>query len=262
MLEGNLAPAKAVDPTLAATTGQAIPLEGLRGLERQVAHIYNQKGAYIEAQAKALGCGVDLVVALLTLESGGRAFNNDGSLVIRFENHVFRRQLGATRHDAYRTHFADKGPAAHHYRTTEDGEWRSVHGGGQAREHEVLELAKTIDERAALAAISMGAGQTMGFNHSVVGHDSPQTMYAAYDSGIRPQLDGIFDYLRNVPGALKAARDRDFTGVARAYNGKGYAKHGYHTKLRRAADAFLRARRSQVAPTRAPLPTPRARVAP
>ena len=254
--EANLSPAKAVDPTLAAKN--KIPLEGLRGLQRRVANTYNNYGDLLEKEARDLNIDVALAVAILDAESGGKAFGKDGRMIIRFENHKFRKYLGASRIDEYRAHFSDKGwDAGHVYRTSPEGEWKSVHGSGQAGEWRALDLARTIDDSAAIQSISMGAGQVMGFHYAEkFGYDTPQQMLEAFQSGIRPQLEGVFEFIRRTPLCLRGLANEDYEMIAAGYNGNGQKKK-YGGIIRRATAAFRAVRGSAVAPTTSPRPKAR-----
>ena len=54
--------------------------------------------------------------------------------------------------------------------------WRTLHGTGQDAEWAAFEMARRLDETAAMRSISMGASQIMGFNHAAIGYASAREM--------------------------------------------------------------------------------------
>jgi murein L,D-transpeptidase YcbB/YkuD len=60
-------------------------------------------------------------------------------------------------------------------------------------------------------------------------------------SGIAGQVELMVRYIEKA-GLASALRSKDWTTFARGYNGPGYAKQGYHTKL---AQAYWRAKVTQ-----------------
>ena len=160
---------------------------------------------------------------------------------VRFENHVFYREWGRANEATYSAHFRHdrqgKAWQGHRFRRDAAQPWTAFHG-SQTLENEVLDFARGLDETAALRSASYGAGQVMGFNHALLGYDTPQAMYEAFNGGVRAQLDGMFSYFENT-SALEALRRRDYVGFARAYNGAGQAD-AYGERIRQAAVAMER----------------------
>jgi hypothetical protein len=75
----------------------------------------------------------------------------------------------------------------------------------------------------------------MGFNHSLCGFGAVQAFVRAMTKSEGAQLYAMARFIvsNGLQSALKA---RDWSGFARGYNGKNFAKLGYHTKLRKAYD--------------------------
>jgi hypothetical protein len=90
-----------------------------------------------------------------------------------------------------------------------------------------------IDERAALRSCSWGLGQVMGFNHGLCGFADVQPFVRAMLISEGAQLYAMARFIvsKDLHDEL---RERDWSGFARSYNGASFAKHGYHTKLKRA----------------------------
>jgi hypothetical protein len=99
-----------------------------------------------------------------------------------------------------------------------------------------LAMAIKIDANAALRSASFGLGQIMGFNHKAAGYASPGDMVAAFCDDEAAGLEAMIRFIES-EGLDDELRRHDWSAFARGYNGAGYAKHGYHTRL---AAAFKR----------------------
>lgn len=71
----------------------------------------------------------------------------------------------------------------------------------------------------------MGAGQIMGFNEQEkAGFDTAEEMFDTFAKGERPQIESIFDFIRNTEGLADAVRAGDYATLAAPYNGAGDAE--------------------------------------
>lgn len=108
---------------------------------------------------------------------------------------------------------------------------------GGIAEHERLARAIEIDRVTALESASWGAYQVMGFHWKALGYSSVQEFVnKAYTE--EGQLELFIRFVKASPNVLKALKAKDWVGVARAYNGPGYAKNSYHIKMKEAYDQF------------------------
>lgn len=77
-----------------------------------------------------------------------------------------------------------------------------------------------------MRSISMGGPQIMGFNHARIGYDSVREMFNAFQSEIRYQILGLFDFVKG-PGTsspmIVALQRKKFEEFAARYNGPGQA---------------------------------------
>ncbi|MEX2374120.1 MAG: N-acetylmuramidase domain-containing protein, partial [Dehalococcoidia bacterium] len=135
------------DPTLRSMPLETSPqrrLEARTGTQAQaVARSWNLYGALIEELAQRIGIDPAAAVAVLVVESAGKAYGPDGRVVIRFENHIFRRYLGEGRRAVFSRHFqvgGDQPWLGHHYRRSASDPWRAFHG-SQALEWDALDVA-------------------------------------------------------------------------------------------------------------------------
>ncbi len=221
-------------------------------VERRTAEVWNRVGGLLAALADQLGIEVAAAVAVLVVESGGRAFGPDGRMIIRFENQIFYDHWGERHPDRYAQHFTfnpHRRWTEHKWRPSPSEAWRPVHG-AQEREWAAFTFARTLDETAAKLSISMGGPQIMGFNYANLGYGSVHEMYAAFASSERAQIVGLFTFIRGRQSSsprLQALRSGDFLTFARLYNGPGQAQH-YSALIREVYDAFRRLRAGQRQP--------------
>ncbi|MCL4869705.1 MAG: SH3 domain-containing protein [Anaerolineae bacterium] len=195
---------------------------------RSVARIWNRFGGLFQELSQQLRIDPGVAVAVFLIESGGEGFGSDGRLKIRFENHVFRNYWGKLNPDRFAQHFRHDSPRTwenHFWRPHPDGEWLSFHG-NQAKEWEVFNFARTLDDTAAKMCISMGGPQIMGFNHATTGFESVHQMFDAFAQGNRGQIIGFFRFVQGgTPNSqrLVALQTLDFEKFASLYNGPGQA---------------------------------------
>jgi Protein of unknown function (DUF3380). len=184
---------------------------------------------YLQQAADLLGLDPCLIRAVVAVESRGNPFLPDGRPVILFEGHVFWHQLRkrGIRPEKYSL------PEVLH--ETPD---RSKYKGGAA-EHERLNIAALVNKDAALCSASWGMFQIMGFNYAACGFPDVAAFVKAQESE-SGQVDAFCRFLAFKGwGRYLAAHDWD--NFALLYNGPGYRKNNYHTKLRA---AFERCRES------------------
>lgn len=163
-----------------------------------------------------IGVGEDELHAFLDVESRGGGFDAQGRPKILFEPHVFYRNL---RGEA-RTRAVDLGLAY--------PKWGMKPYPKDS--YPRLLSAMAIDETAALKSASWGAFQVLGENYAKCGYPTVQDMVRAFMADEEEHLKACIAFLiaEEIDDDLKAHR---WAVVARAYNGPGYAKHGYDTKL-------------------------------
>ncbi|MBN1487041.1 MAG: DUF3380 domain-containing protein [Anaerolineae bacterium] len=217
---------------------------GTGRIECQVAGIWNRVGGLLTVLSERLKIDPATAIAVLAVESGGRAFATDGRMIIRFENQIFFDKWGRENTARYSQHFRynpDSRWLDHYWRPAVSEAWRECHQ-GQAGEWEVFNFACTLDETAAKLAISMGGAQIMGFNYALVGYESVHQMFDAFARSERSQIVGLFDFIQG-PGTssrrVLALQKLDFEGFAAVYNGPGQAAR-YGGLIREFYNAFKR----------------------
>ncbi len=203
-----------------------------------MAKTWNKYGNLLYAIAQKLEIEVASAIAVLAVESGGKGFGSDEKMIIRFENHLFYTYWGKANIGTYNKHFQynkSKQWQGHKFRSEENSEWENFHG-NQIKEWEAFEFAKSIDEKAAMFSISMGAPQVMGFNYKKLGYSDVTAMYNNFCSDIRFHIFGLFDFFNS--RMIEALKNKDFTTFARYYNGAGQAER-YGKVIENYYESFL-----------------------
>lgn len=177
-------------------------------------------------QGRLIGVGEDVIRAVVEVETSGGGFDSKGRVKILFEPHVFYRSLG----EAKRRRAVLAGLAY--------AKW-----GEKAYPRDSyprLEAAAAIDRAAALKSCSLGLGQILGENFKMAGYGSIDDMVESFAVSEANQLEamvrwieaaGLDDDLRRIEALPRASTAADWAPFARVYNGPGYARNAYHTKL-------------------------------
>lgn len=173
--------------------------------------------------ANQLGCDKAAVMAVVDVEAAGDGFLPDGRCDILFERHKFFQAIEKK------------------YGTSKAKELQSQHpticnpesGGyaGNEGEYPRLAVAEAIDAECAAASASWGMFQIMGFHFALCGYPSAVAFSEAMKASERNQLKAFVAFVKSQTGMLAALRARDWTTLARLYNGPKYYEHKYDTRL-------------------------------
>ncbi|MBN7759798.1 DUF3380 domain-containing protein [Nitratireductor aquibiodomus] len=161
------------------------------------------------------------VRAVVAVEAGASGFWSSGRMKLLYEGHVaYRETSGALRAKLVKAGVAWK-------------RWGDVPYGKASQSRARLKKAIEIAGDRAYRWASYGLGQIMGFNAELCGYPSAKAMYEAFLENEAAQLDGMMGFIKS-RGLLEALRREDWHKFAEGYNGSGYRKHGYHTRLENA----------------------------
>jgi hypothetical protein len=109
---------------------------------------------------------------------------------------------------------------------------------GGSRAHYRLSLAKTIDFNSALESCSWGLFQIMGYHWKMLGyksvHEFVEKMYANEGN----HWQAFTRFVLADKALHKALKDRNWAEFARRYNGPGYKKNKYDSKLLAAYNSY------------------------
>ena len=177
----------------------------------------------IKDAAKKLGVEYAALKAVIEVEARSSGFFSTGEPAILFERHKFWEQLGDIRWFTMRLKIM-----ALHPRVC------NKYSGGYGRyseQHAKLAIAASYNRDIALQSASWGIGQVMGYHWESLGYPSLQSFINDMYHSEERQLEAMMRYIK-VNNLVDELQRHDWTGFAKGYNGKGYAKNNYDEKLR------------------------------
>lgn len=190
--------------------------------------------------AKELGVEPEVIAAVSKVESPRGPFDTLGRPSILFERHYFHRLTSGA--------FDEKAPGI---------SAKTAGGYGKyAAQYDRLEAAYKLSSTAALMSTSWGRFQIMGSNFKAAGYASPEHMVQSMMRSEAEQLRAFVRFVGSDKLMVKALKDHDWAEFAKRYNGPGYAKKDYDTKLKRAYEQ-LTSQRTSSSSKKQPLPTRR-----
>lgn len=202
-----------------------------------VAQTYNNYGGFLRALSNEINIDIATAIAVIAVESAGKAYSDSGNVIIRFENHLFYRYWGEKNKNTYDKYFSfdsAKKWETHKFRKDESAEWKVFHG-DQDAEWEVLQFARTLDNDAALISASYGAPQILGSNFKKIGYMNAEDMLFYFGRDIKYQIFALFDFLN--PQMIQHLQNKNFKDFAGIYNGKGQEER-YGDFIRKSYEAF------------------------
>lgn len=170
--------------------------------------------------AKKLRCEVAAVKAVAEVESRGKGFYASGFPVILFEKHIFRKYTQGRYNKSHPHLSGDAG------------------GYGAAGQNQINKFNEAfgLNPTAAMKACSWGKFQIMGFNHEVCGYEDVGSFVDAMKESEGKQLDAFIEFVIG-NGLGIHLRTKNWAAFAKGYNGAGYRKNNYDTKM---ASAYKR----------------------
>ncbi|WP_208541323.1 N-acetylmuramidase domain-containing protein [Bartonella capreoli] len=186
----------------------------------------------IKSLAQEIGCEEAVVSAIISVESNGKGFDDEGRVKVLFEKHQFYKNLPPHK----RKQAITEDLARQEWISPKDGGYKEQKTNTQALK--LLIAAITIDEEAALKSASYGAGQIMGNNYGILGWNSVQDFVTSMCSCEDEQIRAMFSFFK-VRGLASSLRDKDFDAIARVYNGSGMVKE-YGRRMRSAYCALTK----------------------
>lgn len=178
--------------------------------------------------ASELGVSPAILKAIHKVEASGKSYLPEGYPSLLFEAHIFYSRLGSKKAETLLPGNRD----------ILSKTWnKSLYKGG-VKEVTRLNKAFLISPEAALASASFGAFQICGFNWKKSGVSSAWEFYREMWTSEVGQFRLLSGFLKG-SGIVPYMKSLNFKEIARRYNGEGYKKNGYDTKLRSAYQSFL-----------------------
>jgi len=172
--------------------------------------------------AKELKVEVAAVKAVYEVESSGRGFLTSGKPKILFEGHIFWKRL--------KKHGLNPSELKAGNEDVLYSKWTTKFYKGGEREYERLNKAKKIHKAAAMESASWGIFQIMGYHYKKVGYNSVEDYVKVMNKSERFHLMAFGKFIKS-EGLVKHLKNNNWAKFARGYNGAGYKKNKYDTKL-------------------------------
>lgn len=175
-----------------------------------------------EAVAEEIGVEVAAIKAVVIIEAGSqmKGFWAPGVPVANFENRMFTR---------YKAKYP--GPGSKGEKVPEGLT------GYALKEWTQLVNARKSNVTAADMATFWGMFQIGGFNYKRCGCETVEEFVGLMSQSEFEQLELFVRFIVN-NGMLEDLKNKNWAGFARKYNGAGYAKRGYHTRMAAAYKKF------------------------
>lgn len=179
--------------------------------------------------AERYGIPLAAMKAIIEVECKGSGFNSDGTPVILYERHKFYEGLLAINWITKAREWSQEYP-----------DLCNPHAGGYGKgseQHKKLARAAELNRTVALESCSWGLGQVMGYHWKSLGYTDLQEFINYMYKSEYFQLDAMCHFIE-VNKLLPFIRKKDWAGFAMRYNGSGYRKNKYDTKLAAAYKKF------------------------
>lgn len=184
--------------------------------------------AQMRELADRYGIAYAAVRAIIDVEASGQGFINDDTLPkILYEPHVMYKLLTQRGKVSIRNDLMKAHPRLCYPR------WGTHRYGPVSEQHIRLGHAASFDRDCALESCSWGMGQVMGYHWKSLGYESLQAFINAMYKDEASQVDAMLRFIK-VNGLLVHLKTRNWAAFAKGYNGAGYIKNQYHTKLAKA----------------------------
>lgn len=168
--------------------------------------------------AKDLGVEVAAIKAVDEVESRGAGFLKDGHVKILFERHKFH-EFTHGKYDLSHPNISNPVPGGY---------------GPTSAQYARFSKAFALNPQAAMKSASWGRFQIMGFNYKSAGFTAIDAFVDAMKRSEDEHLKAFVNVIRDW-GLADELQRHNWAEFARRYNGKGYKKNKYDTKM---ADAY------------------------
>lgn len=142
------------------------------------------------------------IASFIETETGGKAFNVDGKIIIQFEPSWFRKQ-------------APYAPS---------GAWSLNKVEVQSKEWIAFNSAFAISPNTAMMSTSIGLGQILGLHYKRLGYKTVGEMWDDAKTGVDRQIWQICKFIATDIKLQSCLLAHDWDGVATIYNGASYKK--------------------------------------
>lgn len=170
--------------------------------------------------AETLGVDAPTLRAVMQVESAPPY--TDGRPTMLFERQIFSRLTKGT-YDAKYPDISNPSPGGY--------------GASGKAQYDRLKKAMALDCGAALGATTWGLSELTGLTYAHAGFGNLDEMIGELMESGRAQLDILARFIK-ADGLEKALQQRNWAEFARRFNGPGYTRNGYDTRLAQAYAQF------------------------
>lgn len=156
--------------------------------------------------------------AVIEIEARGTGFHSSGALVCLYEPHIAYKQTSGP----IRNELVNAGLAY--------AKW-GMKPYPKSSFQRIDKCAKIAGEEVACLSTSWGMPQMMGFNHKVCGYSTALEMVKSFAQSEYNQIKAMIRFIKDNPKMYTALKKGHWATFASLYNGIGYKKNKYDTKL-------------------------------
>ncbi len=184
--------------------------------------------------AEELGVEVAAIKAVVEIEAGKshNGFWSENKPLINFDLTMFRKMAAKNK--------VGLASAAKNYPVIFSRPNAAKYGSQQAGQQARLDAARKVHDLSAIEGTFWGMFQIGGFNWKKCGASSPDEFVELMSRSERDQLELFARFITNT-GLLKHLKNKNWAAFANGYNGPGYAKRGYHTRMAAAYNRYKKA---------------------
>lgn len=172
--------------------------------------------------AEELGVEIAAMKAVVMIEAGAamKGFYAPGVPVVNFDRSMYNRYRNRVKGSPDKSAAVPAGLSGYALK-----EWRE------------LVNARKVNSKAADMGTFWGMFQIGGFNYKICGCETIEEFVRLMSYSELEQLELFAAFLKNT-GMLADLKAKNWAGFARKYNGAGYARRGYHTRMANAYKKF------------------------
>jgi len=185
---------------------------------------FNNYGNLVQKLADKLIIEPEAAHAVIATESAGSGFSLEKpfQMIIRFEVHLFWKYWGKYHPNAFDTlfRFNRTGKLWEGHQFAFDGVFKDFHG-NQNDEWKAFNIARDLDEEAAIYSTSFGAPQLLGRHFTDLEFTTAKEFFDYLNASDKNQIIALFDFCLKHTELLTALQELDWYAFAYKYNGSG-----------------------------------------
>jgi hypothetical protein len=201
---------------------QPILTTGLAQDTLEIAQAWNNYGGLLANLSELLSVDEAQLVSIIVDEAnnvGGTT--GEDQMEIRFEADLFESFLTKNQQAEFDASFYlnPEDTTQHLFRAIKEDPFIEYHG-NNGLEWQAFNVARQIDESAAIRALRFGTTGLLGDAFARIGYVTPQEMFQTYLENPERRVIGKLDYIKNNAPLLEALRNQDWQTYAALYDAR------------------------------------------